>query len=695
VGHWLVDDNTLTQIRAVVYGGSGYSAQPLVMQWTNPQNGREVSRISPSLWMLPPRPLAQTVPGQSGVSMSLLTLVDDRYWWWNRSGQLTVNEGTTTWAQLYAEVGTILGVTINVDTVPNSYLKPSAQLAENNFVYMPPTLDAIAYYCGQRITRGLDGTVRARNPVNAAADVSTNRLFPVALSLIGGIPSSAVPFRQAGGDFLFDTTKPINDLAGVLPNTVAVSFPQVNLINGIPQPSGQYLESSVTLSALALSDFPPATQTNPNTKQFHDLTPAVYESDTQTLATTGSPSSGTFTLTFNAQTTSAIAYNAFAHDIQVALQALSSIGAGNMICTGGPLGTSPVVCTFTGALANNMQPTMTHSDSFNQGSLTIVHTFGGGIQNLTELQNLTKQVATDWYRFQVAGMDWKYAGIIPWQPDALHDCVEWAYTAEGGPSGAGDCFTRVQRPPLDDLMSELEHGGGFTDSVEACCGGSVINNQFYTNIIWNFLYFVNFYQVVNFYYSFTWNIFYYTFNFGGGGGGPLPVSTPKVALTGYGDGSSIVPGFSGPGGTAPLDGQILVVENVGNVKFQLSNNDAGVDPAFRIFTELGVNYTVWPFAGIMLEYQAALPGWVFMNPTFGTKKGSTYQYATNLLKSTENCGITFLLNGDGSTTINANGRTENVLVVQGGSFDPSTCVLTLNGATLNFQCGVYQGTTIL
>jgi hypothetical protein len=51
----------------------------------------------------------------------------------------------------------------------------------------------------------------------------------------------------------------------------------------------------------------------------------------QQVQLTGNPTGGTFTLTFNGQTTSAIAYNASASTVQSALQALSSIGSGNVL----------------------------------------------------------------------------------------------------------------------------------------------------------------------------------------------------------------------------------------------------------------------------------------------------------------------------------------------------------------------------
>ena len=61
----------------------------------------------------------------------------------------------------------------------------------------------------------------------------------------------------------------------------------------------------------------------------------------QTVTESGTPTGGTFTLTWNGATTSPIAYNATAAAVQSALQALP--GGSGITVTGGPLPASPVV----------------------------------------------------------------------------------------------------------------------------------------------------------------------------------------------------------------------------------------------------------------------------------------------------------------------------------------------------------------
>lgn len=81
--------------------------------------------------------------------------------------------------------------------------------------------------------------------------------------------------------------------------------------------------------------------------------------EVQTLTITGTPTGGTFRLTFNGVETANIAYNANAAAVQSALEAISSIGTGNVLCGGGALPGTPVTITFQGALAAEPQNLIT------------------------------------------------------------------------------------------------------------------------------------------------------------------------------------------------------------------------------------------------------------------------------------------------------------------------------------------------
>jgi RHS repeat-associated protein len=81
----------------------------------------------------------------------------------------------------------------------------------------------------------------------------------------------------------------------------------------------------------------------------------------QTVKLTGSPTGGTFTLTFGGQTTSGIAYNASASTVQTALAALSSVGSGNVVVSPAVNGGWEV--RFTGSLGGLFQTQMTANSS--------------------------------------------------------------------------------------------------------------------------------------------------------------------------------------------------------------------------------------------------------------------------------------------------------------------------------------------
>jgi hypothetical protein len=161
--HGIADSDSLAQIRAQVYAGGGYQAQPLVIS-----DG--VTVVSPSLWMLPPRPLSQVA---GPVGRWLLTLTDSRLFWWSRAAAITVTGGTTTWQDLYASLASALGITLAVDPIPAAYLMPPPDLA-TQYEALPPLLDAAAYSVGQRIVYGLDGTARAWNATSSLSQLAAN-----------------------------------------------------------------------------------------------------------------------------------------------------------------------------------------------------------------------------------------------------------------------------------------------------------------------------------------------------------------------------------------------------------------------------------------------------------------------------------------------------------------------------------------
>lgn len=82
---------------------------------------------------------------------------------------------------------------------------------------------------------------------------------------------------------------------------------------------------------------------------------------------------GTFTITFSAQTTSAINYNATAAAVTTALEALSNIAPGDVVVTGGPGvagGATPYVLTFGGTFEGDVAAVTTTATSLTGGAST-------------------------------------------------------------------------------------------------------------------------------------------------------------------------------------------------------------------------------------------------------------------------------------------------------------------------------------
>ena len=94
--------------------------------------------------------------------------------------------------------------------------------------------------------------------------------------------------------------------------------------------------------------------------------------EVQTLSITGTPTGGTFRLSFKSVTTATIAFNATSAAVQAALEAISTIGTGNVAATGGPLPATPVVLTFQGLLAGTNLPLITvNTPAFTGGTTPV------------------------------------------------------------------------------------------------------------------------------------------------------------------------------------------------------------------------------------------------------------------------------------------------------------------------------------
>ena len=104
------------------------------------------------------------------------------------------------------------------------------------------------------------------------------------------------------------------------------------------------------LSGYALSNFT-LSQTAQNSKiKVDGFPPSTATSERQTVTLSAVPDYGTFTLTYRGETTTAIAYDASASDIEDAIEALSAFNTGD-ITVSGAISTNPTI-DFASSLGN-------------------------------------------------------------------------------------------------------------------------------------------------------------------------------------------------------------------------------------------------------------------------------------------------------------------------------------------------------
>jgi hypothetical protein len=354
VAYLLATDSNLANIRAKLSAqvsqetGSAIAFGPgeLIISEEN-QQFQTVGKVTASMWMLPARPLSSII-GQQG--MNLITLVDDRYWWWFRdTGQIAIVPGETTWADLYDLTAQALGVDIEYDAISPNYLEPGAGLAAQ-YEQSPMLLDAIAYNVGQRICVDLDGSV------HAYSQSSSQQILQGTLSLLQA-DAPRTMFRTGGG-FISAKDRPL-----LLPSAVRVAFPRsVGYVD-----LGQSYAVEISLADLNIQEL--GTVGNGNIKLFHDSCAAE-----------------------------------------------------------GPTASTPI--------------------------------------NATSLTNLAKQIAIDWYLYQLGPLDSKFEGVVDWTIEGLSDSVTWTFVK-------GELSTRVTRPSWNCLVEELLHGPAPT---EPPCWVKVINS---------------------------------------------------------------------------------------------------------------------------------------------------------------------------------------------------------------------------
>jgi hypothetical protein len=170
------------------------------------------------MYMLPPVPLSfYNPPDPAANPLYLVTLVDERFFWWYHSSDNLSDNSRDDWEVLFEYFRTKLGISSGrwqYNGHDHDYFFPGPLIASANHIPLPILMDAAAHSIGQRFT--LDFGLNGKIWILKWSDSKTNRDDTLAgkQALSGGKYAMKAPPDSN------------NEEAGlVLPATIKVSFP--------------------------------------------------------------------------------------------------------------------------------------------------------------------------------------------------------------------------------------------------------------------------------------------------------------------------------------------------------------------------------------------------------------------------------------------------------------------------------------
>lgn len=195
-----------------------------------------------------------------------------------------------------------------------------------------------------------------------------------AFGALGGVTSQTNKISADGSVLYFKTTSstsPLYRRAGG--QTVPIDVPE-NTTEAVTVGGAQFRNASSDGSRVFFVSTKKLVNADTNTGgDLYLWEKQSDEEETQTV--TVSATGGTFTLSYGGVTTAPIAFDASAADVASALTSLASIGAENVVVTGGPgnaAGSSPYSVTFTGPFAGINVERMTASGAALTGGTATV-----------------------------------------------------------------------------------------------------------------------------------------------------------------------------------------------------------------------------------------------------------------------------------------------------------------------------------
>ncbi|AWM38682.1 hypothetical protein GobsT_31290 [Gemmata obscuriglobus] len=125
--------------------------------------------VTAPMYRLAARPVSQR---GDGAELYLVTLVDERYYWW-QSGDGLAPASPASWSALLTSLFTAVGVVASVGSINSNYGTPDATRWGVGYAAIPLLIDAAARTVGMRVVRSLAGAVSVVNYATAAASDSS------------------------------------------------------------------------------------------------------------------------------------------------------------------------------------------------------------------------------------------------------------------------------------------------------------------------------------------------------------------------------------------------------------------------------------------------------------------------------------------------------------------------------------------
>ncbi|MDF2731438.1 MAG: carbohydrate-binding protein, partial [Desertimonas sp.] len=169
-----------------------------------------------------------------------------------------------------------------------------------------------------------------------------------------GQTTAALPFNATAAQ----VQTALRALSNLADTDVVVTGGPANTANLSVSFRGAYTQQNLaqmTADSSALTVTPTPTATAPVATTAEGSATTNERQTVRTLNATG----GTFTITFQGQTTAALPFNATAAEVQAALIALSNVGETDVTVTGGPANTANLTVLFSGALGQTDLAQMT------------------------------------------------------------------------------------------------------------------------------------------------------------------------------------------------------------------------------------------------------------------------------------------------------------------------------------------------